>query len=456
MNINIAGNARKIHLIGVGGVSMSGIAELLLREGYAVSGSDRQASELTEHVASLGADIRIGHNAANVEGSDLVVYSAAIHEDNPERTRAKELGIPQIERAEMLGRLMKGYEIPVCVSGTHGKTTTTGMISEIMLDCGLDPTVTVGGSLDRIGGNLRVGGKKYFVAEACEYHSSFLSFFPKITVVLNIEADHLDYFRDIGHIIETFAALVRLTPADGVVIYNADSENVKKAVAGADCRLVSFGLHSAADFSAKDVCHDGDDRYSYTLVVRGEEKGRVSLIVPGIYNVYNSLASLAASEECCVNGQGAIGALARYAGTHRRFEKKGELNGAVIVDDYAHHPTEIDATLTAASEMNFKKVYVVFQPHTYSRTKALYSDFVRVLSKKGLNVILADIYAARETDDGSVSSKQLAADITGAIYLPSFAEIEDYLRGVASAGTLIITMGAGDVYKIGENLLKNK
>lgn len=449
MSVNIANKQTKIHLIGVGGVSMSGIAELLMRDGYTVSGSDRQASALTEHLAELGAKIHIGHNAENITDQSLVVYSAAIHEDNPERVRAKELGIPQIERAEMLGRIMKDYEIPICISGTHGKTTTTGMIAQVLLDCGCDPTVTVGGSLDSIGGNLRIGGKKYFVAEACEYHSSFLSFFPKYTVILNVEADHLDYFRDLDHIIETFHSLTELTPDDGAVIYNADEPNVLKVMEGYEGRSVPFGRGSVTDIS-----HDGKDLYSYTFTL-GDKSVHVKLSVPGKYNVYNSAAAL---DVACLLGldlKKAAEALSHYTGTHRRFEKKGELNGAVIVDDYAHHPTEINATLTAVSEMDYEKVYLVFQPHTYSRTKTLYEDFVKVLSQNNIQVILADIYAAREADTGLVSSKELAGDIDGAIYLPSFAEIEEYLRTVAAPGTLIITMGAGDVYKIGENLLKN-
>lgn len=444
----------KIHLIGIGGVSMSGIAELLLHEGIKVTGSDRQASELTKHLEGLGAQIYIGHNAANVSDQELVVYSAAIHADNPERVRAAELGIPQIERAEMLGRIMKGYASPICVSGTHGKTTTTGMLAQIFMECGCNPTVTVGGSLDSIGGNLRIGGREYFIAEACEYHSSFLSFFPKVSVILNIEADHLDYFRDINHIIETFHGLTELTPENGCVIANTDSENVRKALEGTECRIITFGLSSAADYSAADISHDGNDRYSFTLFVKGESLGRVSLGVPGRYNIYNALAAIAAADEFGLCREAAAAALNHYSGTHRRFERRGELNGAVIVDDYAHHPTEIDATLTAAAEMDYREIYVVFQPHTYSRTYTLYNDFVRVLSRKSIHVVLADIYAAREADTGLVSSKQLAADISGAVYLPSFAEIEAYLRTKAASGVLIITMGAGDVYKIGENLLK--
>ncbi len=456
MNKNIEGNLTKIHLIGIGGVSMSAIAELLINEGCTISGSDKESSAATERLKALGAEIFIGQRAENITEQQLVVYSAAIHEDNPERVRAKELGIPQIERAEMLGRIMKGYNSPICISGTHGKTTTTGMIAKIFLDGGCDPTVTVGGNLDAIGGNLRIGGNEYFIAEACEYHSSFLSFFPKVSVILNIEADHLDYFRDIKQIIETFRGLVELTPENGCVIANTDDANVLKAIKGAECKVISFGLNSAADYTAAELSHDDNDFYSYTLVTGGKSRGRITLGVPGKYNVYNSLAAVAVADVFALDTKKIAASLGDYSGAHRRFERKGELNGAVIVDDYAHHPTEIDATLSAAEEMGYEKIYVVFQPHTYSRTYTLYDEFVRVFSRKSIQLILADIFAAREADTGLVSSSQLAADIDGALYFPSFDEIEEYLRSKAKADTLIITMGAGDIYKIGENLLKKQ
>lgn len=455
MNIKFSNNKLKIHLIGVGGVSMSGIAELLLDAGYSVSGSDREASPLTERLARDGAEIFIGQRAENITDQDLIVYTAAIKEDNPERVRGAELGIRQIERAEMLGKIMKDYACPICVSGTHGKTTTTGLLAQIFLECGCDPTVSVGGNLDAIGGNVRVGGKEYFIAEACEYHSSFLSFFPKVSVILNIEADHLDYFKDLNHIIETFHNLTLLTPEDGCVVANIDDKNVQKALEGCEKRIITFGIDSAADYTAENILHDRNDFYSYDLCRKGEKLYTVTLSVPGRHNVYNSLAAAAVAEELGLDREKTSAAFGHYGGTHRRFEFKGEFNGAAVVDDYAHHPTEINATLTAAAEMDYKNVYVVFQPHTYSRTLTLYNDFVRVFSRNDIKLILADIYAARETDTGIVSSGQLAADIEGAVYLPSFGEIEDYLRKNAEKGDLIITMGAGDVYKIGENLLKN-
>ena len=457
MNANLIGKHAKIHLIGIGGVSMSGIAELFIRDGYTITGSDWNASDLTDRLVKDGAKIFIGpQRAENITNQDLVVYTAAVHEDNPERVRAKELGIPQVERAVILGWIMKDYEIPICISGTHGKTTTTGMVTQILMDCGCDPTVSIGGTLDTIGGNIRIGGKKYFVAEACEYHSSFLSFFPKISVILNVEEDHLDYFRDLDHIIETFHGLAELTADSGVVLFNCDDPNVLKAMKGCTKQNIAFGITDQRnyDFNPIDISHDEKDCYSYTLMVWGEKSVRVKLSVPGKYNVYNSLAAMGVAHSLGLDLDQAAEALSHYTGTHRRFEKKGELSGAVIVDDYAHHPTEIHATLTAALEMDYKNIYVVFQPHTFSRTYTLYKDFVQVFSDRGIKLILADIYAARETDTGLVSSKQLAADIPGALHLSSFGEIEEYLAKTVGSGDLVITMGAGDVYKIGENLLK--
>ncbi len=454
MSVNELTSQAKIHLIGIGGVSMSGIAELLLQRGYAVSGSDREASEMTDKLKRDGAEIFIGHSGDNITDQDLIVYTAAIKEDNPERVRGREKGIPEMERAGMLGLLMKDYDIPICVSGTHGKTTTTGLLAQTFLECGCDPTVSVGGNLDAIGGNVRIGGKKYFIAEACEYHSSFLSFFPKISIILNIEEDHLDYFRDLDHIIETFAGLVRLTPKDGCVIANADDKNVSKALEGTDRHVVTFGINGPADYTAANIFHDGKDFYSYDLMCGGEYLCHIALEIPGRHNIYNSLATAAAAIECGIDIRQVAAAFGHYCGTHRRFEHKGNFNGAELVDDYAHHPTEINATLTAISEMDYKNIYVVFQPHTFSRTYSLYDDFVRVLSRDGIRLILADIYPAREVDTGLVSSKQLAASIPGAIYFPSFADIESFLRQNAGEGDLVITVGAGDVYKIGENLLK--
>lgn len=457
MDINIINKQAKIHLIGIGGVSMSGIAEMLMDLGCRVTGSDWNASDLTDKLEKDGAEIFIGpQRAENITDQDLVVYTAAVKADNPEMVRAAELGIPVVERPEMLGLLMKRYGSPICVSGTHGKTTTTGLISNILVELGCDPTVTIGGNLDSIGGNVRIGGREYFVAEACEYCRSFLHFFPKIAVILNIEEDHLDYYKDIGDIRSAFRDFAALTPNGGCVIANADSENVRITLEGLDRNIISFGVEHGADYSAKNITHDGLDLYSYDLYKKGVYICRVELSVPGKHNVHNSLAAVAVIDFLGLDLAKATALFSHYIGAHRRFERKGEVNGAVIVDDYAHHPTEIGATLSAAEEMDFKNIYVVFQPHTYTRTKALYDDFRRVLSDRRIKLILTDIYAAREKDTGLVSSAELAADIPGAVYLPSFEAVGAYLEKTVGEGDLLITMGAGDVYKIGENLLKKQ
>jgi UDP-N-acetylmuramate--alanine ligase len=444
----------KIHFIGIGGISMSALAQILLDDGCTVSGSDMRASHITDQLEKHGAKITIGHNSENITDQDLVVYTAAVKEDNPEFIAAEEKGIKLIDRAELLGTIMKRYDTPIAVSGTHGKTSTTGMISQIFLDADCDPTVTIGGELDAIGGNLRVGKKDVFIAEACEYHRSFLKFFPKITLILNVEADHLDFFKDIDDIIATFRSLALLTPDDGFVIANADDKNVSKALSGVDKKIVTFGVKNDCDYKAYDIYHDESDRCVFKIMKHGSFVSEVSLSVPGVHNVYNALAAFAAADVYGIDQKTATDAISKFTGAHRRFERKGSFNGALIVDDYAHHPSEINATLSAAREMKYKKIWCVFQPHTYTRTKTLFNDFVKVLSESGTNVIITDIYAAREKDTGLVSAKELADNIPNAVYCKSFEDVENYLSENASSGDMIITMGAGDVYKIGENLLK--
>lgn len=443
----------KIHFIGIGGISMSALARILLDDGCTVTGSDIRQSHITDQLEKCGAKISIGHFADNVKDRDLVVYTAAVKEDNPEFIKAKELGIKLIDRAELLGTIMKRYDTPIAVSGTHGKTSTTGMISQIFLDAGKDPTVTIGGELDSIGGNLRVGKKDIFIAEACEYHRSFLKFFPKITLILNVEADHLDFFKDIDDIIDTFHSLALLTPDDGAVIANGDDDNVLKALGGVSKNIITFGIKRDCDYNACDIFHDELDRCVFKIMKHGELVSEVKLSVPGVHNVYNALAAFAAADISGIDTSVTIKAISAFKGAHRRFERKGKFNGALIVDDYAHHPSEINATLSAAREMNYKRIWCVFQPHTYTRTKSLFSDFVKVLSESGTNVIITDIYSAREKDTGLVSAKELSDSIPNSVYLQTFSEVEDYLSHNVADGDMVITMGAGDVYKIGENLL---
>lgn len=445
----------RVYLIGIGGISMSGIAQMLIKDKCIVSGSDRSASPLTDKLVSMGAKVNIGHNADNIHDCDLVVYSAAIHEDNPERVRARELGIPQIDRAEMLGIIMKGYEFPIAVSGTHGKTTTTGMLTHIFMECGTDPTVTVGGEIDIIRGNVHVGGKKYFICEACEYHQSFLRFFPKISVITNIEADHLDYFKDLDHIIDTFRGLALLTPEDGAIIINGEDENIRKAVKGVDRKIVTFGLSGDYDYTISNMTHDSFNHYTFTVCKHGKAISEVRLSVPGLHNVYDALAAFATADYIGLSGEDVCDSLYHFGGTHRRFETRGIMGGIMVVDDYSHHPTEIKAALSAAKAMKYNNVWCVFQPHTYTRTKTLFDDFVKVLTESEANIVITDIYAAREKDTGLVSAQELASCIPNAVYRKTFEEVAEFIKQKAERGDIVITMGAGDVYRIGDILLSN-
>ena len=451
-----------IHFIGIGGISMSGLAEILLKEGFTVSGSDSKESALTDHLTSNGAQIFYGQRASNIiDGIDLVVYTAAIHPDNPEYACAKEKNIPMMTRADLLGQIMKNYQIPIAVSGTHGKTTTTSMASHILLEGGFDPTISVGGILPAIGGNLRLGHSGTFITEACEYTNSFLSIFQKISVILNIEADHLDFFKDIDDIRHSFREFARLLPADGMLIINADTPKYDYVTEGLGCKVVTYALENqaAADYTAANIFFDGLDHPSFDGICRGELRGRYTLMVPGLHNVSNALAAIALADELQLPENAIHEGFATFRGTDRRFQYKGTYHGAKVIDDYAHHPTEIRATMEAAENCAHRTLWCVFQPHTYTRTKALLDDFAAALSLAD-HVVLADIYAARETDTLGISSKDIQERIvklgTACEYFPSFAEIENYLNENLAEGDMLITMGAGDVVKIGEELLASE
>lgn len=449
-----------IHFIGIGGISMSGLAEVLLERGFTVSGSDAHESELTKKLAKNGAEIFYGQCAENIiPGIDAVVYTAAVHPDNPEYAEAAKKGLPILTRAELLGQIMKNYGQSVAVSGTHGKTTTTSMLTEILLEAEKNPTISVGGMLDSIGGNIRVGGPELFVTEACEYTNSFLSFFPTMELILNVEADHLDFFKDIDDIRRSFHRFAKLLPEGGTLIIGSDIRDYGELCAGLSehVKILTFGSDPAKSlYSAANIVYNGAACASYDLLRSGEKLAEISLGVPGLHNVWNSLAAIAAALELGIPMEAIRAGLLKFTGTHRRFEKKGVLNGVTIIDDYAHHPQEIAATLQAAKNYPHKELWCVFQPHTYTRTKALMDDFAAALAAAD-HVVLADIYAARETDTLGISSADLAKKIaalgTDSHYFSSFAEIERFLLGRCINGDLLITMGAGDVVKIGEELL---
>jgi UDP-N-acetylmuramate--alanine ligase len=446
-----------VHFIGIGGISMSGLAEVLLEENFTVSGSDNKESALTDHLEKAGAQIFYGQKASNIiDGIDVVVYTAAIHKDNEEYQAAVQKGLPMLTRAELLGQLMTNYDIPIAVSGTHGKTTTTSMISHILLAGEMDPTISVGGILKAIGGNIRVGNSEIFVTEACEYTNSFLSFFPKISVILNIDEDHLDFFKDLEDIRNSFHRFAKLLPKDGTLVINGDIDRLDEITGDLDCNIVTYGTNPSATYHAANVTHDELGEASFDLVKNGEFVDRISLSVSGDHNVSNALAALAVADLLDVNVSVAKKGLKEFHGTDRRFEYKGETNGVTIIDDYAHHPTEIAATLTAATHYPHREIWCIFQPHTYTRTKALFPEFVEALSHTD-HVIMADIYAARETDTLGVSSKQIADELKAkgcdAYYFPSFEEIENFCLTHCQKGDVLITMGAGDVVNIGETLL---
>lgn len=451
-------NPIHVHFIGIGGISMSGLAEILLKENFTISGSDSKESPLTNHLESLGATIFYGQKASNIiDGIDVVVYTAAIHEDNEEFAEAKHQGLPMLSRAELLGQLMTNYKTSIAVSGTHGKTTTTSMLSHILLADDLDPTISVGGILKAIGGNIRVGSSDVFVTEACEYTNSFLSFLPKLAIILNIDADHLDFFKDIDDIRSSFHKFAQILPEDGALIINAEIPNWEEITKDLNCKVITYGIDITADYTPSNITHDELGNASFDVIKGDANLGRIKLSVTGDHNISNALSTIAVADLLGVPFTSMQNGLNAFHGTNRRFEYKGEVNGFTIIDDYAHHPTEIKASLTSAEHYPHKELWCVFQPHTYTRTKSLFDEFVDSLTHAD-HMILADIYAARETDTLGVSSKQIADELKAkgvdAYYFPSFEEIENFLLENCKNGDMLITMGAGDVVNVGENLLK--
>ncbi len=448
----------RIYFIGIGGISMSGLAEILLSEGFTVSGSDRAPSDLTRMLEDRGVNVFYGQKKENLtKDIDLVVYTAAIKSDNPELLAAHKLNIPMLTRAELLGQMMKNYKTPVAVSGTHGKTTTTSMISQILLSAEADPTLSIGGIYRPIGGNIRVGASELFVTEACEYTNSFLSFFPKIGIILNIEEDHLDFFKDLADIRNSFHRFAQLLPADGTLIINGDIERCEELTEGLSCKVITYGLSSGSDYSASQVTYDESGFPSFILSRQNGGERKFSLRVHGDHNILNALAAIALADLLGLSDEVIHAGLAAFTGTDRRFEYKGQVNGVNIIDDYAHHPTEIRATLSAAAQYPHRRLWCVFQPHTYTRTKAFLEEFASALSLAD-EIILADIYAAREKDTLGISSETLQEKIRSlghsCHYFPTFEAIENYLLKNCTKDDLLITMGAGDVVKVGENLLQ--
>lgn len=444
----------KGHLIGIGGVSMAPLAEVLSGMGLVIKGSDMNESEKTEHVRSLGIDVCIGHRAENLdEDVSFVVRTAAVHDENPEIVAAKARGIPVFERTQAWGAIMLSYENALCIAGTHGKTTTTSMCTHILMAAQRDPTVMIGGTLPLLQAAHRVGKGDTIVLESCEYYDSFLSFSPTIAVILDIEADHLDYFKNLENYEASFRKFASLVPENGYIVANADDENTMKTLEPLGRELVTFGLHSSADVYAENIVQKGAQS-EFDIMHRGELFSHVSLRVPGLHNIKNALAASAAAICLGIDGNSVTYGLAGFTGAGRRFEFKGKFNGADVYDDYAHHPGELKALLDCVEPLGYKRIIVVFQPHTYSRTRALFDDFVEQLRRPDLTY-LAEIYAARETNTLGVSSGDLAAEIPNSMFFKTFDEIEKSLKFTAAPGDIILTVGAGDVYLIGEHLLKS-
>lgn len=442
---------RRAHLAGIGGVSMSPLAEVLHKMGMVITGSDMHESATVDHLRSLGIPVSIGHRAENVGDAELVIRTAAIHDENPEIAAARARGIPVFERAQAWGSIMRGYKNALCISGTHGKTTTTSMCTHIIMAAQLDPTVMIGGTLPLLGSGYRVGHGDTIILESCEYCNSFLSFFPTVAVILNIEADHLDFFKDLEDVEHSFRAFADRVPENGLIVANADDANTMHTLEGETRPVLTFGLEQGEVHAANLAWHNGLP--SFDVIYRGEVFTHVELRVPGEHNVKNALAAAAASIALAVSPQAVSEGLNAFRGAGRRFEYKGTFHGAEIYDDYAHHPGELQALLSAARALGYERIICAFQPHTYTRTHALFDDFVEVLKEPDLT-ILAEIFAAREVNELGISSKDLAQRIPGSEYYSTLPEVTQRLRELARPGDLILTVGAGDIYTVGEALAK--
>ena len=457
-NIDNLKKYKNIHMIGIGGVSMSGIAAILNNFGFNVTGSDAADSDTLKELSDKGIKVSVGHDLNSIASSDVVVYSAAIKEDDPEMLEAKKLNIPTIERADFLGALTRCYEDTICISGTHGKTTTTSMISLCFIEALKDPSIQVGAVLKDLNGNYRVGNSEHFIIEACEYVESFLKFSPKAEIILNIDNDHLDYFKTFENIKNSFHKYVKLLPENGILVLNGDDINCLELQKSSKAKTVTYGItNKNTDFFAVNIVFDNDGFAEFDVYSNNEFYERIKLNVPGMHNVLNSLACIALCNEYGIDKTTIKSVLSKFTGANRRFEFKGKINGASIYDDYGHHPTEIIATAKSLMNKKYNKSWVVFQPHTYSRTKTLLDDFAKALLNFD-NIIILDIYAAREKNTYGISSEDLAKKIQSlgkdAKYIPEFEECVNYLKSNVKPNDIIMTLGAGTVTKIGPMLVE--
>ena len=437
---------RHVHLIGIGGVSMRPLGLVLKGMGLIVTGSDMTASVSTDELIEKGVTVHIGHQAENIQGADCVIRTAAAHNDNPEIAAARSAGIPVFERAQAWGVIMREYKNAVCISGTHGKTTTTSMVTHIFMEADTDPTVMIGGYLPLLRAGHRVGNGDTIILESCEYCDSFLNFAPTLAVVLNIEADHLDYFKDLADVQKSFREFALLS--SGGILANGDDPHVVQALDGID--YVSFGLKAGNRVRAENVCPNWRHM---DVVCDGQFYCHLDLNVLGRHNALNALGAAGTAWMLGIPGEAVSKGLATFSGAERRMQYKGSFNGADIYDDYAHHPDELAATIDAVRSMDYDRIILAFQPHTYTRTKALFSDFVRELKKPDL-VVLAEIYAARERNSVGISSRDLQKNIPGSVYCETLPEVTSFLRNTVRKGDIVLTVGAGDIFRAGEALLK--
>ena len=455
----------RIHFIGIGGISMSGFAEYLHTLGFKVSGSDSHQSKITDHLEKLGMEVFIGQRPSNISPDiDVVVYTAAIREVNEEFQEVKRRNIPMLGRAQMIGQLMLNFEDAIAVSGTHGKTTTTSMLSNIFIEGDMDPTISVGGILEAIGGNIRMGKSEHFITEACEYTNTFLEFNPRREIILNIDADHLDFFKDLEDIRSSFRKFALRLPKEGQLFINGEIDRKEDIISGLECEVLTYGIIDPAyrkgeqtyDIAADKIEFNSQCTGSYDLYYKGTYIDRIYLNVVGVHNISNSLPAIAVGLEAGIPIEKIKRALMSFSNSKRRFEYKGTVGGVTIIDDYAHHPTEVRATLEAAQNCPHNTLWCIFQPHTYTRTRQHLGEFAEALALAD-KVVLADIYAAREKNPGDISSKDLARELEKigkeVSYFPCFDEIENYLLENCINGDLLITMGAGDIVSVGESLL---
>ena len=450
-------SGKHLHFIGIGGSSMSGLARFMLQKGCVISGSDRDASHKTEALEALGVKIHIGHRAENVRGADLVVYSAAIPESNPERAEAKRLGIPQVERAVLLGRLMSTFDQAICVSGTHGKTTTTSMIAQIFVEAGEDPGVHIGGELDAIGGGTRVGGGSTFIAEACEYNGSFWHFYPTIAVILNIDEDHLDFYKDLDDIEASFKRFAGLVPEDGWVVGWGDDPRVRRVLSSLKCRTRTYGLEPYNELRAEDISYDELGRPRFTVTLYGHPLCEVELAVSGEKNLLDALAAIAVADISELPMSRVSETLSHFTGAHRRFDLTSVTDGVRIYQDYAHNPAEMKTAIHIAALQPHNTLWAVWQPHTYSRTKALFNGFVETFDEAD-HILITDVMGARESDPGDIKSEMflepLRARGKNVDVTPTFDDAEAYLRSHWQPGDLVITLGCGNIDLLNEQIAK--